>query len=495
MNKHTISKSQYVKGLQCPKALWFYRHRKDLAPEIDAQTQAKFDAGNEIGVLAMSYFDSGIEVTNEYWDINGAIEATQQFIKDGQDVIYEATAMHPIDGGYSRIDILKRAPGSDEWDMIEVKSSTSVKDYHLDDMAFQYHVFNGAGYKIRKCFMMVLDNSYVRSGDIDPKSLFKLEDISNEVFTKQAEVEATAGQLGYVLEHKKEPDISIGARCFAPFECDYRGHCWKHVADYSVYNVFQKKKAEELSRQHGVDLKKLPSHIRPGGVKGSDVESYLSGETIVDRSKIEGFISQLQYPLYFLDYETINPAIPLFNGTKPYQQIPFQFSVHIQNSPDAELVHYEYLHKEQTDPRPSFTEQLVELCGHDGHVIVYNQSFEIARNNDLARDFPEYSTALNAINSRVIDLLEPFKKRWLYNPSQKSSASIKAVLPAFTDLSYDDLEISNGGDAMMQYNAFINGNLPEDELSTLWDNLTEYCKQDTYAMVLLFNVLKLKATA
>lgn len=490
MEKHTISKSQYVKGLQCPKALWLYRHRKDLASEIDAQTQARFYTGNEIGVLAMRYFDGGVEVGNEYWDVNGAIETTQQFIKDDHDNIYEATSMHPIDGGYSRIDILKRIPDSDEWDLIEVKSSTSVKEYHLDDMAFQYHVFNGAGYKIRKCMMMVIDNSYVRAGEIDPKALFRLEDISGAVFARQGEVDAVTGQLRYILERKKEPDISIGARCFAPFECDYRSHCWKHVPDYSIYDVFQKSKAEEIARQHGVTLEKLPSHIRPNGVKGLDVESYLSGETIVDQSNIKGFLSQLQYPLYFLDYETINPAIPLFDGTRPYQQIPFQFSVHIQKSLDADLVHHEYLHKEQTDPRRAFAERLIDLCGHDGNIIVYNQSFEIARNNDLARDFPEYAAAINAINTRIIDLLLPFKSRWLYHPDQKSSASIKSVLPAFTDISYDDLEISHGGDAMLRYTAFINGSLPEGDLSALWNNLTKYCKQDTYAMVLLLQNLR-----
>jgi hypothetical protein len=153
-------------------------------------------------------------------------------------------------------------------------------------------------------------------------------------------------------------------------------------------------------------------------------------------------------------------------------------------------VHHEYLHKEQTDPRRTFVEKLIKLCGVAGHIIVYNQSFEIARNNDLARDFPEYAPALNIINSRVVDLLEPFKKRWLYNPNQKSSASIKAVLPAFTDLSYDDLKISHGGDAMLQYAEFVNGNLPDGELLALWDNLTEYCKQDTYAMKLLLDILR-----
>lgn len=458
--------------------------------EIDAETQARFDTGNEIGELAMRYFGGGTEVTNAYWDIKGAIETTQKLIKDGSDIIYEAIAMHPIDGGYSRIDILKRVEDGDEWDLIEVKSSTNVKDYHLDDMAFQYHVFYGAGYKIRKCFMMVIDNGYVRDGDIDPQTLFRLEDISGEVFARQSEVESVAGQLGYVLERKKEPDVSIGARCFAPFECDYRDHCWKYVPDYSVYNVFQKPKAEEISRKHGAALEKLPTDIRPGGVKAFDVNSYLSDETIIDQDSIRGFLDQLQYPLYFLDYETVNEAIPLFDGTRPYQQIPFQFSIHIQESLGAELTHHEYLHKEQSDPRKNFTERLVDMCGQNGSVIVYNQAFEIARNNELAAEFPEHAAAIEAINTRIIDLLVPFKKRWLYKPEQKSSASIKAVLPAFTDLSYDGLEIVNGSEAMLQYGSFLKGRLGGDDLTTLWSALTEYCKQDTYAMVLLLEVLR-----
>ena len=221
-----------------------------------------------------------------------------------------------------------------------------------------------------------------------------------------------------------------------------------------------------------------------------DVESYLNDETIIDQGSIRGFLDQLQYPLYFLDYETVNKAIPLFDGTRPYQQIPFQFSVHIQEEPGAELTHHEYLHKERSDPRKDFVERLTELCGQEGSVIVYNQAFEIARNNELAAEFPEHAVAIEGINARIIDLLVPFKKRWLYKPEQKSSASIKSVLPAFTDLSYDGLEISIGSDAMLQYGAFLKGVFDSDDLPALWKALTEYCKQDTYAMVLLLNVLR-----
>ncbi len=489
-SSYTISKSQYVKGLQCPKALWLYRHRKDLAPEITPEQQALFDTGHAIGQLAMQYFDRGVEVDNPYWDVEGAEDKTKHLVDNGEDIIFEATAIHPIDGCYSRIDILKRVDGSDEWDLIEVKSSTQVKDYHIDDMSFQYHVFYGAGYKIRRCYMMVLDNSYVRQGEIEPSKLLRLEDISAEVFSKQNEVEAVAGQLGHILSRKEQPEVSIGAKCFAPFECDYKPYCWANVPDYSVYNVFQKSKAETIAKAHGTDLEKLPESLLPVGNKGIDVKSYLNGDVFVDQNSIKAFLEQITYPLYFLDYETLMPAIPLFNGTRPFQQLPFQFSVHQQSSPSSELSHAEYLHKEKTDPRRQFVERLINLCGTEGTVLVYNQAFEIARNNELAIEFPEFEEDIRKLNDRVVDLLVPFRSRWLYHPNQHGSASIKAVLPAFTDLSYDDLEISHGGEAMLQYTAFMNGDLAETFWPYLWENLTAYCKQDTYAMVKLLEVLE-----
>lgn len=490
-SKPKLSKSQYVKGLQCPKALWFYRHRKDLKPPIDTATQARFDAGNEIGQLAMAYFEGGVEVTDAYWEIEKAVASTQNFIKQGHDIIFEATALHPIDGGYSRIDILRKVPNSDEWDLIEVKSSTGVKDYHIDDMSFQYHVFFAAGYKIRKCLMMVIDNTYVRQGDIEPQKLFKLEDISNEVFAKQGDVDYWAAQLGYVLDRKDEPDIQIGERCFNPFECEYRHHCWKHIPKYSVFDIYQKKKTGEIINQIGsYDIKDIPPNLFPNGAKAIDVDCYQCNKGHVEKEPIREWLAGLEYPLYYLDYETLMPAIPLFDGTRPFQQVPFQFSLHIQESPNAELKHFEFIHKEQSDPREAFAKALVELCGKSGSVIVYNQGFEMARNRELANDFPQYADGLLAINDRVVDLLEPFKKRWIYSPKQQGSASIKYVLPAFTDLKYEDMGIANGQEAMDGYLSFAKGNVSPEQSHILWKNLSEYCKLDTYAMVELLEMLK-----
>ncbi len=164
--------------------------------------------------------------------------------------------------------------------------------------------------------------------------------------------------------------------------------------------------------------------------------------------------------------------------------------MYVQESHSAELVHDEYLHKERTDPRRAFAERLIELCGNEGTILVYNQAFEIARNNELARDFPDLAADIQSINARVLDLLVPFKKRWLYHPNQNSSASIKAVLPTFTDLDCKDMEISHGGEAMIQYGNFMQGQMREDDLPDLWHNFTEYCKQDTYAMAMLLDVLR-----
>jgi len=488
--KTTLSKSQYLKGLQCPKALWFYNHRKDLKPEIDAATQARFDVGNELGVIAQNYFSGGIEVIADYWDIQKAEAITRQFIKDGHKLIYEATAIHPVSGFHSRIDILRKVDGADEWDLIEVKSSTSVKDYHIDDLSFQYYVFHKAGFKVRNCFMMVIDNQYKRNGDIEPQALLKLVDITEQVLSKQDEIDRAAPQLLEVIANKSEPETGIGARCKKPFECDYKAHCWKHVPEYSIFNIFSGVKAERIADSvDSYDVKDIPSEMLPVGNKLIDISSYREGTIFINSQNIAQFLSRLEYPLYYLDYETLGPAIPAYNGTSPYQAIPFQFSLHIQVEPGGSTHHHEFLYKEPSDPRRAFTKKLIELCGASGSIIVWNQGFEKGRNEELAKEYPEFAVTLNQINDRMLDLLVPFRNRALYHPQQKGSASLKNVLPAFTELGYQDMAIGGGSDASSQYQNFVEGKLSDDETDSLWQDLSKYCKLDTHAMVELLKVL------
>jgi len=485
-----LSKSQFLIGLQCPKALWFNTFRKDLKPEVDAATQAGFDAGKEISVLAQSYFFGGVEVTGNFLESAGAEKLTRELIENGHTTLYEAAAIHPTDGSHARIDVLKKVKDSNTWDLIEVKSSTEVKDYHLDDLSLQYHVFSGSGFRINKCYMMLVNNSYSRAGAINPKALFKLEDVSEQIIQKQHEVILKVETLTAVLESKSEPEEEIGARCKDPFECDFKQHCWKDVPNYSIYNVFASKKADMIAKLiDSYEVKNISQDLIPKGLKALDLEAFLTGKIIKDKRNISAFLDQLEYPLHYLDYETIGPAIPVYDGTRPYERIPFQFSLHIQRERDQSLEHYEFLCKEKIDPRERFIKTLVSHCGSAGSIIVYNKSFEASCNERLGDTYPEYSEALREINKRMVDLLIPFKRRWLYNPIQNGSASIKAVLPAFSTLSYKELEISGGEEASSKYLAFAEGKLSTESETSLFHDLSEYCSLDTYAMKLLIDKL------
>jgi len=484
-----ISKSQYIKGLQCPKALWYYRHRPDLKPEISESKEHIFSQGHEVGELAQQYFKNGIEITEEYYEIDQAISSTKKAIKNNEKAIYEATACSK-DGAYSRIDIFNKVRSSDNWDLVEVKASNEVKEYQISDITFQRYVFSGAGYKIRKSILMHLNREYVRSGDLDLKKLFKLEDFTKITKEQINDIKPNVENLIKILKKRKEPEVEIGGHCGSPFECDYMYHCWKHIPDYSVYNVFRGKKLEELLDSGILKVSDVPDNFDTTSRQAIDVNAYKKNRVYKDKIKIKSFLSSLVYPLYFLDYETIMPAIPLFDKSSPYQQIPFQFSLHVQKKKGGSLKHIEFLHTESGDPRTGFIKTLVENCGSKGSVVVYNQGFESARNNELGKFMPKYKTALNKINKRMVDLMVPFRSRFLYHPKMEGSASLKSVLPIFTrDSSYENMEISDGGMASTQYLDCIKNKVAQKEKEKIYENLRIYCEQDTLAEVKLLEVL------
>ena len=484
-----ISKSQYLKGIQCPKALWLYRKRKDLAPVVSEGKQFIFDMGHEVGELAQKYFGEGIEITEPYYKIKQAIQSTNNAVRQGVDLIFEATACSDS-GAYSRIDILKKVARSDTWDLIEVKSSTGVKDYHVDDMALQRHAFTGAGYRIRKSILMHINNSYVRSGRLDLQGLFTLEDCTEIVKDKMEEVSAIVADLITLLNSRQEPEIEIGGHCTSPFECDYIPYCWDHIPDYSVYDIFTGRKLDALLEDHIIDISEVPDNFDLTDRQAVEISAYKSNKIFSDTAEIEAFLARLKYPLYYLDYETISPSVPLFDNSSPYEIIPFQFSLHVQSKKGGDLKHIEFLHTGADDPRPGFLDALVKSCRKQGSVVVYNQPFEAGVNNRLARKFPAHAASLEKINDRMVDLLVPFRSRHLYHPEMKGSASLKSVLPAFVpDLTYRGLAISNGEVASITYNRCISGQVPEEEKKQIFDDLGEYCKLDTLAEVRLVEVL------
>jgi hypothetical protein len=485
-----LSKSKYLIGLQCPKALWLSYHRKDLQPEVDEHKQHVFDTGNEVGKLATKYFKGGIEITEGHRDIDKAIESTNRAVENGEKHIFEATACS-IDGAFSRIDILNKVnKGSDAWDLVEVKASNQVKDYHIDDMAFQRYAFTNAGYKIRKSILMHLNGEYVRSGDVDLKALFELEDCTEDVEERMEEIKENVQDFLKTINSDQEPLVDISGQCKNPFKCDFFDYCWRDIPDYSVYNIFSGKKLKALLDANILDVSDVQDWLDCTDRQFAEIDAYKKNRIIKEIYSIKNFLSKLEYPLYYLDYETISPAVPMFDNSSPYQLIPFQFSLHIQEKKGGELEHVDFLHTRNDDPRPDLIEALIENCGEKGSVVVYNQSFEEGINKELGTAFFEHKDSLHNINERMVDLLEPFDKRYLYHPKMKGSASLKSVLPAFVkDLSYDGLEIEDGMTASIKYYKWITGCVPDNAKENIFQNLKKYCELDTLAEVRLIDVL------
>ncbi|RLB98879.1 MAG: DUF2779 domain-containing protein, partial [Deltaproteobacteria bacterium] len=286
------------------------------------------------------------------------------------------------------------------------------------------------------------------------------------------------------------PFVEIGDFCKKPFECDYTHHCWKHVPAYSVYNIFKGPQLQEMLESDILDVANIPEGVNISGRKSIDVDAHRKQSVYVDRIRVKDFLDTLTYPIFYLDYETIFPAIPLFDHTSPYQQIPFQFSLHIQKKRDGGVQHKAFLHTESKDPRPDFIEALIEGCRRHGSILVYNRGFESRINRELGQAFPRYQLELENINGRMIDLLIPFRSRHLYHPKMMGSASLKSVLPAFVpDLSYADLEISDGDTASGMYLSCVKGVVSDADKDNIYKELRKYCALDTLAEVRLLDVL------
>lgn len=480
-----ISKSDYVLGIKCPNALWFKRYRKELQQEMN---QAVLDRGTEIGILAQNRFPGGTVITAMPWDYE-AMYRTQDAIRANETYIYEAT-LGTDTGEYCAVDILRNNDDG-TWDIIEVKSTTKPHDYHIIDASFQRYVFTQCGIKIRKCFIMTLNPEYVRHGDVDLNELFTLHDVTEDL----QDIDTVQTEIARIRAILDGPELGIAiskVKCNRFYDCPYKNHCWQKIPEYSVFDAFKGALADDVYSEYGADLRNIPADVREKQMHPGDIEAFLDNADVINKDVLRNFTNELRWPLYFLDYESIMPAVPMFDNSRPYQQICFQFSLHVQRTPGGELEHYEYLHDDpNTDPRPGLIKKLIETTGDSGSVIVYNQGFEQGRNTEMARDFPEYAAQLQAINDRMVDLLIPFRERGLYRPCQKGSASIKQTLPAFVpEMTYANLGIHNGTEASDQFMAFMTGKQTSEQTKEMMANLHEYCGQDTMAMVKLLDVIQ-----
>lgn len=483
---NALSKSRFVQGLQCKKLLYHSVHDRELFPKVDSSQQAVFDQGHEVGLRAQVQYPNGILISATYREPEKAVEDTDLAIKGGALSLFEAA--FSFDGVLVRIDILTRKSKNAPWDLIEVKSTTGLKDVHLPDIAVQTWVARSSGLDVRRQYLMHLNRECEYP---DLSDLFMKEEVTDQVSDLIPNVPKQVKEMKLVLEEEKAPKIDIGPHCNEPYECPLKSICWKNVPTPSVFDVpgLSQKKKWVLYNDGKKDLKKIPVSTLNSTQKRM-IEISLGKKPFIDAKKIKEELNDWKFPLTFFDFETINPAIPRFDGTSPYTHTAFQFSCHVTKKKGAKTEHFEFLHDDASDPRPKLIKSLLELIPKKGAVIAFNSGFEKNVLFKLAESSPKHSTELKGIADRLVDLLPIFRKH-VYHKDFLGSFSIKAVAPALLgkELSYDGMEVGDGTEAQVAFESLISGQLAKKEKAALREVMLAYCEKDTWAMVKLYEWL------
>jgi len=478
-------------GLQCEKKLWLVTHRKDLQPENDPSLQAIFDQGHAIGELAQQYFPGGILIKADHLHLQEALKETQAALKAGAHTLYEATFEHQ--GVLVRADILRKSkekPGS--WELTEVKGSTDADQAHIDDLAIQSWVLEGAGLRLAHRRLMVINTDYIRDGAINVKELFKLIDLNDDVEVVLKKIPGRLKEFFTVLADSREPEIKIGRHCSNPYDCAFADYCWRDIPDYSIYDITRLSwpKKDDLRSLGILQVAAVPEGFDLTANQLRQVQVEKSQVPHIDRAALRRYLATLKEPISFLDFETINPAIPPYDGLHPYEQMPFQFSLRLYKD-GRETEHVEFLGDGKKDPRSGIASLLAAKIPPRGSVVAYHAGFEGGVLERLAAVFPKEAKALRSIRDRLWDLEVPFAKRDYVHPAFHGRSSIKEVLPALVpDMTYEDLAIAEGGAASNAYINLMNGKISGADAARVRKQLLEYCGQDTMAMVKVLGVLK-----
>lgn len=432
-------------GCQCPKRLFLHKFKFELRNPLDEKQEAVFTSGTNIGLLARALFPNGLsaEPPNPF-SYHLSVAKTAKFISQNIPVIYEAA--FNFEGVMCALDILVKK--NNRWYAFEVKGSTKIKDPFILDAALQYYVISNSGLPLEDISIVHLNNQYIRNGKLEIEKLFTCESVLDAALQQSEYISQSISDFKRLIADKTEPEIEVGKHCYKPYECDFTKHCWEHVS--------------------------------------SKEETYKKN---VDKENLQIFLEQFNYPLYFFDFESCMSGIPEFDNSRPYQQIPFQYSLHVLNAEKAKPLHIEFLGNGIDDPREELIQHLIANTDTHGSIVVWNKSFEVTRLKELARDFPVYADQLYAIIERVVDLMVPFRSGWYRLPAFKDSYSIKAILPVMVpSLSYSKLDIQEGGMASMIYSELKNQILPIQKNQR--QQLLDYCKLDTFAMIKIFQKLK-----
>jgi len=473
-----LTKSKYLNGLQCPRLLWF-TDRKQL-PELTLSDEHKFSQGHKFEEYVKKLYPDGVDLNVSEFKDN--LDKTKQAIEEKK-TIFEAGFM--IDNLFVRSDLL--IPTDNGWDLYEIKSTTQVKPQHMPDLAFQKYVLKKSGLKINRSFVIFLNKEYIKNGKINPKELISQEEVTEKVNLID-DIEANIKIFQEVINMDLPPDVCISMQCNKPYDCPLKKECWETLPKNNVLHLTNWRVYWKLLEEGIEDIKDIPPGTKLTAKDEIIIESIKTNKPYISKEHIKHFLSSLNYPLFNFDFETFDTAVPLFDNSRPYQKIPFQYSLHIEQK-DGSIEHNEYLAEGNNDPRLALLEQMkVDLEG-TGDIIVFNKSFEISVMKKLAENFPEHDGWLQKAISRIVDLTDVFRPFYYYNSSQKGSYSIKKVLPAVTGKSYSDLDIGNGANASMLY--FYSHIKPKlENKEEIRENLLKYCCLDTEGMVWIIDALR-----
>jgi hypothetical protein len=519
-SERLLNKTGYRNGMFCPKRLWLDFNRRDLRAPLTAAAKERIAVGGEVELLARKRYPGGHLVPNTYGDYAEAAEKTRQLIRDGAECLFEATVMS--EGKLARTDVLWRSTAG--WVIDEVKSSTMkdpkelAKTDKAQDLAFQRLIAMESGLSIQACRLIMIDSSYVwqldsntaphavskpvqpglpnlfdESPSYDVEKMLGAVDMTLPCTAMQTEVDRSARRLQQIIASTDEPVVQMNTHCK---ECDYLDYCKRNRPKHDLLYLPRIKK-EEVAKLHeaGIEaIEQIPSDHKLTAHQQRVRQVVLTKKPYIDES-LGDRIAAIPFPAAFIDYESSSPALPYFPGTRPYQQVCFQWSSHIMSSPDADPVHTEFLGELGGDPRIEFCRSLWQTVAKCASIIHYT-GFEITQLKAMAKDgIPYARELLGAIQEKTVDL-HRIVSECVYFEEFRGSTSIKKVLPVLVPaMTYEDMAISDGLAAAAGYRELLNPATPAKDKEKLREDLLAYCKQDTLAMVEIYNALRKLARA
>ena len=486
--KNTLSKSTLIRSIQCSKSLYLYKNNYSLRDKPNTVQQQRFDRGHRVGKLAHRLFPNGKDCSPPNpFSYDESIAATKLLVQQHFPVIYEAAFKY--NGILAALDMLEYKDG--KWYSYEVKSSFRISNTYLLDAAIQYYIITKSGLPLEDFSIVTIDNEYVMKDELDVQSYFKKTSVLQEIQERIPYVEKCIDDAIAILDGSSVPEINIGQQCTKPYPCDFQGHCWKHIEHDSVWylpgiSAIEKVAfmAKGISTIHQIeDTDELTERQKV------IIQSYQKQQPYIQTEKLNSFFTEINYPLYFFDVEAFQPAVPVFKGTKPYERIPFLYSLHYKESEHAPLQHVEYISPVEDD-RINFIQHFLKSTEKPGKILVFNTLMEKGILFNLMKDFPEYKQAIFERINRIIDVEIPFKELFYYHPKQQGSFSLKAIGNAV--LSRDEFArsaVKDGEEAMAVYNELFYIE-DKDAVQKKLDELKTYCKTDTLVLYFIFEKMK-----